>query len=88
MLKKSPTFEHAQKSTELRLRYNHAGMFSYKFLNGVDVLSIVFELWNILGGDIKKKQSVYHLIKMFNVFIVIKNLVNCTRYNIISLFKC
>ena len=54
LLKKSPTFEHAQKSTELRLRYNHAGMFSYKFLNGVDVLSIVFELRNILGGDIKK----------------------------------
>ena len=63
-------------------------MFSYNIPNGVDVLSIVFELWNILGGDIKKKQPVYHLIKMLNVFIVIKNLVNCTRYNIISLFKC
>ena len=88
MLKKvPPSFEHAQKSTELRLRYNHAGMFSYKIPNEVDVLSIVFELWNILGGDIKK-QPVYLHIKMFNVFIVIKNLVNCTRYNIISLSKC
>ena len=62
-------------------------MFSYKIPNGVDVLSIVFELWNILGGDIKK-QPVYLHIKTFNVFIVVKNFVNCTRYNIISLFKC